>query len=107
MDASMERRAPHDNNPVPATDANLIDGMKIYTMNCASCHGGLDKKPNPFGANFYPPVPQLILDPPDDFRSVGRSSAGDWQDGRGTMVRGERNVRRPTIAYADDTKGWQ
>jgi mono/diheme cytochrome c family protein len=66
MDASMQRHASHENNPVPATDANLIDGMKLYTMNCAGCHGGLDKKPNPFGANFYPPVPQLILDPPDD-----------------------------------------
>lgn len=66
MDAAMQRHAPHTSNPIPATDANLIDGMKIYTMNCASCHGGLDKKSNPFGANFYPPVPQLILDPPDD-----------------------------------------
>jgi thiosulfate dehydrogenase len=66
MDAAMERHAPHTNNPVPATDANLMDGMKLYTMNCAGCHGGLDKKPNPFGTNFYPPVPQFILDPPDD-----------------------------------------
>jgi len=66
MDASMQRRAPHDNNPVPATDANLIDGMKLYTMDCSGCHGGLDRKPNPFGTSFYPPVPQLILDPPDD-----------------------------------------
>jgi mono/diheme cytochrome c family protein len=66
MDASMQRRAPHDNNPVPATDANLIDGMKLYTMDCAGCHGGLDRKPSPFGASFYPPVPQLILEPLDD-----------------------------------------
>jgi mono/diheme cytochrome c family protein len=66
MDASMHRRAPHDNNPVPATDANLIDGMKLYTMDCAGCHGGLDRKPSPFGASFYPPVPQLILEPLDD-----------------------------------------
>lgn len=66
MDASMERRAPHNNNPVPATDANLLDGMKLYTMDCAECHGGLDRKPSAFGEKFYPPVPQLILDPPDD-----------------------------------------
>jgi len=66
MDASTQRRAPHDNNPVPATDANLIDGMKLYTMDCAGCHGGLDRKPSPFGASFYPPVPQLILEPLDD-----------------------------------------
>jgi mono/diheme cytochrome c family protein len=66
MDASMQRHAPHDSNPVPATDANLIDGMKLYVMDCAGCHGGLDRKPSQFGAGFYPPVPQLILDPPDD-----------------------------------------
>src|SRR6476660_3268698 len=49
MDASMERHAPRLTNPVPPTDENLIDGMKIYTMNCALCHGGLDKKPSHLG----------------------------------------------------------
>jgi len=66
LDASMERRAPRVSNPVPPTDDNLIDGMKIYTMNCAECHGTLDGKPNNFGASFYPPAPDLILDPLDD-----------------------------------------
>lgn len=66
IDASMERHAPRVNNPVPPTDANIIDGMKLYTMNCAGCHGGLDNKPSPFGGSFYPPVPQLIIDPMDD-----------------------------------------
>ncbi|PYX38428.1 MAG: hypothetical protein DMG75_03930, partial [Acidobacteria bacterium] len=37
LDASMERHAPRVNNPVPPTDENLIDGIKIYTMNCALC----------------------------------------------------------------------
>jgi thiosulfate dehydrogenase len=66
LDASMERHAPRVNNPVPPTDDNLIDGMKIYTMNCASCHGGLDRKPVQLGLSFYPPAPNLILDPLDD-----------------------------------------
>src|SRR5215470_1182195 len=66
LDASMERHAPRANNPVPATDNNLIDGMKIYTMNCAVCHGALDKKPSPLASSFYPPPPQLILEPLDD-----------------------------------------
>jgi len=55
VDASADRHAAHVNSPVLPTDQNLIDGMKIYTMNCAGCHGGLD-----------PPAPQLILHPPDD-----------------------------------------
>lgn len=66
MDASMERHAPRVTNPVPPTDDNLIDGMKIYTMNCASCHGGLDSKPSVLQKSFYPPPPQLIMYPLDD-----------------------------------------
>jgi mono/diheme cytochrome c family protein len=66
MDASMERHAPRVSSPIPPTDENLIDGMKVYTMNCAMCHGTLDNKPSPLEKSFYPPVPQLILDPLDD-----------------------------------------
>lgn len=66
LDASMERRAPRVGNPVPPTDENLIDGMKIYTMNCSVCHGSLDNRPSALEKSFYPPVPQLILDPLDD-----------------------------------------
>lgn len=66
LDASMERHAPRLNNPIPATDTNLIDGMKIYTMNCALCHGTLDNKPSTLEKSFYPPPPQLILEPLDD-----------------------------------------
>ncbi len=66
LDTAMEKHAPQLNNPVPPTDANLIEGMKIYTMNCALCHGSLDKKPSSLHSSFYPPPPQLILDPLDD-----------------------------------------
>jgi mono/diheme cytochrome c family protein len=66
LDASMERHAPRVNNPVPPTDDNLIAGLKIYVMNCAECHGGLDRKPAQLGQSLYPPAPNLISDPPDD-----------------------------------------
>ena len=66
LDASMDRHAPHVTNPVLPTDENLIDGMKIYTMTCAECHGGLDRKPSPMAHSFYPPVPSLIVHPMDD-----------------------------------------
>jgi mono/diheme cytochrome c family protein len=66
VDASMDRHAPHLTNPLPPTDQNLEDGMKLYTMNCALCHGGLDRKPSSLGNSFYPPAPNLISDPPDD-----------------------------------------
>jgi mono/diheme cytochrome c family protein len=66
LDASMDRHAPRVNNPVSPTDDNLIEGMKVYTMNCAVCHGTLDNKPSPLEKSLYPPAPQLILDPLDD-----------------------------------------
>jgi len=66
LDASMERHAPRVNNPVPPTDENLIAGLKIYTMNCALCHGDIDRKPSALENSFYPPPPSLILHPLDD-----------------------------------------
>ena len=66
LDNSVERHAPRVKNPVPTTDENLIAGLKIYTMNCAGCHGGIDRKPVEFGRSFYPAAPNLILHPPDD-----------------------------------------
>ena len=66
VDASMERHAPRVTNPLTPTDQNLEDAMRLYTMNCALCHGGLDRKPSALAASFYPPPPNLISDPPDD-----------------------------------------
>ena len=66
LDAAMERHAPRASNPLPPTDENLIDGIKLYTMNCALCHGGLDKKESAVGRSFYPRAPQLIREPLDD-----------------------------------------
>ena len=66
VDASMDRHAPRISNPLTPTDQNLEDGMKLYTMNCALCHGTLDRKPSPLANSFYPPPPNLVSDPPDD-----------------------------------------
>lgn len=66
VDASMDRHAPRVSNPLTPTDQNLEDGMKLYTMNCALCHGTLDRKPSTLAASFYPPPPNLVSDPPDD-----------------------------------------
>lgn len=66
VDASMERHAPRVANPLMPNDQNLIDGMKLYTMNCALCHGTLDRKPSTLATSLYPPPPNLVSDPPDD-----------------------------------------
>jgi mono/diheme cytochrome c family protein len=66
LDASMDRHAPRINNPLAPTDENLIEGMRIYTMNCSICHGTLDNKSSPLAHSLYPPPPPLILHPLDD-----------------------------------------
>ena len=64
-DASTKRHAPVIKNPVPATDANLLEAVKLYKTNCANCHGDPgDPKPI-VGASFYPPVPRFMEDAPD------------------------------------------
>jgi len=66
VDASVDKHASHMTSPIQPSAENLIDGMKIYTMNCSVCHGTLDRKPSTLVTSFYPPPPQLVQDPPDD-----------------------------------------
>src|SRR6266576_1521237 len=66
VDAYADKHAGSATSPVLPSAENLIDGMKLYTMNCAGCHGGLDNKPSLLAHSQYPPPPQLILEPLDD-----------------------------------------
>lgn len=66
LDASMDHHAPRVNNPLPATDENLIDGIKIYRKNCALCHGDLDRQAATLSRSLYPPAPNLLTEPLDD-----------------------------------------
>jgi mono/diheme cytochrome c family protein len=54
----VRRRAPELPNPVPSTDENLIAGAKIYSDECAGCHGAAGKA-DQTGDSLYPPIPQL------------------------------------------------
>jgi thiosulfate dehydrogenase len=58
--ASVRRHAPELPNPVSPTDDNLIAGAKIYSDECAGCHG-MAGKPDQTGDSLYPPIPQLPL----------------------------------------------
>ena len=65
LDASVDRRAPEIKNPLPANDANLLAGMKIYQTNCASCHGDISRHDGMLAEALYPRAPQFIEDAPD------------------------------------------
>lgn len=59
----VARRAPKVANPIPATDENLLAGMKIFKDGCAGCHGD-PSGTSDYGASFYPNVPQFAKAPP-------------------------------------------
>jgi mono/diheme cytochrome c family protein len=65
LDASVRRRAPDARNPINATDANLVAGMKVYQNACAGCHGDIDHPHAVFGDSFSPRAPQFMEDTPD------------------------------------------
>lgn len=68
--AAVERQATKQENPIQATSANLIAGMKYYRNGCAGCHGDAGK-PSRWGTtDFYPRIPQFDSDPPRE---------ADWQ----------------------------
>lgn len=65
LDASLDHHAPRITNPVPPTDANLIEGMKLYQTNCSSCHGDVRQEDSMFAEALYPRAPQFMKDSPD------------------------------------------
>ncbi len=46
-------------NPLPASDANLAAGLKLYSQNCAVCHGGAGGRPSNIAAGLYQDPPQF------------------------------------------------
>jgi mono/diheme cytochrome c family protein len=65
LDSSIGRRAPDTKNPIPADDANLTEGMKLYQTNCAGCHGDINHADSALAESFYPRAPQFQHDKPD------------------------------------------
>lgn len=59
--AALDREAPKGPNPVALTDANLIEGIRLYGQHCAICHGtakGNDSA-SPLAKGEYPDPPQF------------------------------------------------
>jgi len=65
LDASVRRHASRVQNPVAATDDNLVAGMKIYQNHCAGCHGDIHQPHGTLGDSLYPRAPQFLEDAPD------------------------------------------
>lgn len=57
--ATISREMPAQPNPVAATDANFQAGIKLYTENCAACHGAQGARPSTVAIGLYQHAPQL------------------------------------------------
>ncbi len=68
LGATLRRESPKVPNPVPLTDANLVEGVKLYGDHCAVCHGGPagGANPTPIARGEYPRPPQLATDGVED-----------------------------------------
>ncbi len=64
--ATLKREAPQGPNPVALTDSHLIDGIRLYSMNCAVCHGYSDAKASNIAVGLFQPAPQLAREGVED-----------------------------------------
>jgi thiosulfate dehydrogenase len=68
LDATLDRYAPKQQNPVALTDQNLLEGVRLFAENCAVCHGSAKgaTSPSPIAKGEYPRPPQLATDGVED-----------------------------------------
>lgn len=68
LDATLRSHAPKAANPIPLTDANLIQGISLYGQHCAICHGIASgaSSASAIARGLYPAPPQLADDGVED-----------------------------------------
>jgi thiosulfate dehydrogenase len=93
-------KLPHPNPPVPADEANLLAGAKVYKENCAVCHGLTGEPHNAIGNGMFPKPPLL-------FRGVGVTDDDAWE----TYIKASGGIRMTGMpGFKDrlsDTQLWQ
>lgn len=65
-------KLPHPEPQVPADEANLISGAKIYKEQCATCHGLPGEPKTAVALGMFPAPPQL-------FRGTGVTDDDAWE----------------------------
>jgi thiosulfate dehydrogenase len=59
LQARIAREAPGE-SPLPASEANLVAGAKVYRQDCAVCHGLIGQQPTDISQGMFPKPPQLF-----------------------------------------------
>ncbi len=99
LHATLRREAPKEAPPIPAAEANLLAGAKIYAANCAVCHGAADGKASNIAKGLYQRAPQL-----------GRRGVEDDPEGETYWIvrHGVRLTGMPSFSKTlTDTELWQ
>jgi mono/diheme cytochrome c family protein len=65
-------RLPHPKPQVPADEANLAAGAKVYENNCAVCHGLPTMDKTSIARGMFPPPPPL-------FQGKGVTDDDEWE----------------------------
>ena len=68
LDAMLSREAPATANPVPLTDQNLVEGVRLFGENCSVCHGSAkgDEAASPIARGLYQKPPQFASEGVED-----------------------------------------
>lgn len=100
LDATLRRDAPTGQNPVPPTEQNLLEGVRLFAQNCAICHGSTkgDASPSPIAKGLYPKPPQLATEGVED----DPEGVSFWKIKHGIRLTG-----MPSFGYSlDDRQIW-
>jgi mono/diheme cytochrome c family protein len=100
LNARIRREMPA-NVPIEPTEANLLEGAKVYRDNCAGCHG-IKGAPGP-----KTPAPKMYPSPPELLKGIGVTDdpAGEtyWKVANGIRLSG-----MPAFSPSLDTnRMWQ
>lgn len=84
IDAEMPKTS-----PIPADEANLVAGARIYHEQCAACHG-YHSKPSSFGPYMFPAAPPLWEKHRNGVVGVSDDPAGEtfWKVNNGIRLTG-------------------
>ncbi|MBI3549679.1 MAG: c-type cytochrome [Elusimicrobia bacterium] len=99
LKSAIWRGAPKGPNPVAETDENLVEGIQLYAVDCAVCHGASDGTASHIAQGLYQKAPQFA-----------KYGVEDWEDGEifWTIQHGIRMTGMPAFREAlSETELWK
>jgi len=88
-------------SPLPADEANLVAGARVYQAQCVVCHGQLGQPASKIAQGMFPPPPQLL--PPK--KGVTDDEVGEtyWKVKNGIRLTGMPGY----VSTLSDNEMWQ